>query len=317
MAGRGSPYSPRRSAVQANSTEALPKFGAIEYATWGDASEPGKNNPPSRSSGGARRIDLFNGQCSSHLDPGELLIMTNEVYDGTLLSSKRIGSGSQAQRSPTQGDNRPPNSPNPWFQGAPSSQASLEARELARQRDPVQFSPSSTNPVLSPIQIPREIASLNRDPAPQEVEINSSNKCEAEEDTLSWAEIEEDTCKDEDDDDLFNMSEINSEKRAHKMYMEDRKWLKNMKKEVTSAFAQLQEYEGEPETEEVVVEHHFTAEEKVRIHSRKRCLEDCAVVLCTVDISPSRDAFIQWVYQEVENKSAVQAVHVKVLAPRH
>ncbi|KAL3685968.1 hypothetical protein R1sor_003990 [Riccia sorocarpa] len=56
---------------------------------------------------------------------------------------------------------------------------------------------------------------------------------------------------------------------------------------------------------------------EVRLQAQKRRGEDCGLVFCTVDMSPSRDLFTQWIYQEVENKAAVQATHIKVLAPRH
>ncbi|KAL3684728.1 hypothetical protein R1sor_002750 [Riccia sorocarpa] len=113
------------------------------------------------------------------------------------------------------------------------------------------------------------------------------------------------------------MSELNSEKRADQAYMDNWRWLKRIRREVTSAFAKIPDLTVDPGAEDVIVEHHLNLEQQIRIHTRERRLEDCGVVFCTVDISPSRDAFIQWVYKEVENKVAVQVTHVKVLAPRH
>ncbi|KAL3682904.1 hypothetical protein R1sor_000926 [Riccia sorocarpa] len=113
------------------------------------------------------------------------------------------------------------------------------------------------------------------------------------------------------------MSELNSEKRPDQAYMDNWRWLKRIRRKVTSAFAKIPDLTVDPGAEDVIVDHHLNLEQQIRIHTRKRRLEDCGVVFCTVDISPSRDAFIQWVYKEVENKVAVQVTHVKVLAPRH
>ncbi|KAL3694930.1 hypothetical protein R1sor_008581 [Riccia sorocarpa] len=119
------------------------------------------------------------------------------------------------------------------------------------------------------------------------------------------------------DDDYPDQSELNSEKRTNTNYMANRKWLKNARREVTAAFNQIPELENDVAAEEVIVEHHFTVAQQIRILARKRRIEDCGVVFCTIDISPSRDAFYQWIFREVEERTAVQIVHVKVLAPRH
>ncbi|KAL3675638.1 hypothetical protein R1sor_025586 [Riccia sorocarpa] len=134
----------------------------------------------------------------------------------------------------------------------------------------------------------------------------------------NWVDImEREEEATEEDEDTSSMSALNSVKRANSEYMEQRKWVRDAKKEVTAAFSKIQEYTSTAETEEVEVEHHFNTEEQLKIHAQKRRLEDCGVVFCTVDISPSRDTFTQWLYYEVENKTAVQISHVKVLAPRH
>ncbi|KAL3675760.1 hypothetical protein R1sor_025708 [Riccia sorocarpa] len=100
-------------------------------------------------------------------------------------------------------------------------------------------------------------------------------------------------------------------------YMETRKWKAEVMKEVSTTYAKIPD-RGEPQPEnEVVVEHILDFDAQMRIQARKRHLEDCGVVFCKVDLSPSRDNFLQRVYKEVDNTAAVQAVHVKVLAPRH
>ncbi|KAL3676799.1 hypothetical protein R1sor_026747 [Riccia sorocarpa] len=134
----------------------------------------------------------------------------------------------------------------------------------------------------------------------------------------SWADmIDEERAHGAQEVEDSDMSELNSANRNDKEYMAQPNWIRDAKKEITEAFAKIQEFPGEPEGEEVIVEHHFNTEEQLKIHAQKRRLEDCGVVFCTVDISPSRDSFTQWLYQEVENKTAVQVSHVKVLAPRH
>ncbi|KAL3678979.1 hypothetical protein R1sor_021935 [Riccia sorocarpa] len=133
----------------------------------------------------------------------------------------------------------------------------------------------------------------------------------------SWADKVDAEQKAQGEEEDINMSDLNSEKRGNQDYMEQRRWIREAKKEVTDAFSKIQELPEDPEREEVVIDHHFNTEEQLRIHAQKRRLEDCGVVFCTVDISHSRDTFTQWLYQEVENKTAVQVSHVKVLAPRH
>ncbi|KAL3683708.1 hypothetical protein R1sor_001730 [Riccia sorocarpa] len=129
----------------------------------------------------------------------------------------------------------------------------------------------------------------------------------AEDDDLSMSgDKEDDSCDEED----LDMSDLNSEKRANETYMSERRWLRNARKEVTAAFTKIPVLDTTAEAEEVFVDHHFSVEQQIRILSRKRRLEDCGVVFCTIDISPSRDAFIQWIYKEVENKTAVQVDHI-------
>ncbi|KAL3697780.1 hypothetical protein R1sor_011856 [Riccia sorocarpa] len=94
-------------------------------------------------------------------------------------------------------------------------------------------------------------------------------------------------------------------------------WRAGVRKEATEAFSKLPQLQIEQDDGEIEVEHVFDFSAQLRIQARKQHLEACGIVFCTVDMSPSRDSFCQWLYQEVESKSAVQIRHVKVLAPRH
>ncbi|KAL3682492.1 hypothetical protein R1sor_000514 [Riccia sorocarpa] len=135
---------------------------------------------------------------------------------------------------------------------------------------------------------------------------------------MNWAAmVEEEENSQCELEDSASMSVLNSAKRADPDYMEQRRWVRNAKKEVTEAFSKIVESAGDTEGEDVAADYHFNTEEQLKIRAQKRRLEDCGVVFCTVDISPSRDTFTQWLYQEVENKTAVQISHVKVLAPHH
>ncbi|KAL3690474.1 hypothetical protein R1sor_016783 [Riccia sorocarpa] len=119
------------------------------------------------------------------------------------------------------------------------------------------------------------------------------------------------------DDDNYSMSSIDMEKLTDDTHMQTRRWKATVMKEVSTAYVKIPERPDPQKEKEVVVEHILDFDAQLRIQTRKRRLEDCGVVFCTVDLSPSRDSFIQWIYKEVENKAAVQLVHVKVLAPRH
>ncbi|KAL3698026.1 hypothetical protein R1sor_012102 [Riccia sorocarpa] len=109
------------------------------------------------------------------------------------------------------------------------------------------------------------------------------------------------------EDGRFQLSDIDEERNNDKTYMEARRWKKDVMKEVTSAFLLLPERTGDWEQGEVEVEHDFNFEAQMRIQTQKRKAEDCGIVFCIVDMSPSRDVFTQWLYQEVKNKAAVQA----------
>ncbi|KAL3692312.1 hypothetical protein R1sor_005963 [Riccia sorocarpa] len=118
-------------------------------------------------------------------------------------------------------------------------------------------------------------------------------------------------------DDNLSISDTDEERKADNAYMDERRWMKKMMREVTEAYKRLPDRTGEPQVDDVEVYHKLDITAQIRIFKRKRIVEDCGVVFCTVDISPSRNGFQQWIYQEVEAKADVQIRHVKCLAPRH
>ncbi|KAL3684532.1 hypothetical protein R1sor_002554 [Riccia sorocarpa] len=119
------------------------------------------------------------------------------------------------------------------------------------------------------------------------------------------------------DNTYIALSDFDASKAQNEEYMADRQWQRRVLREVTRAFAKLPDQKSLEEEKEVEIVHCFDRQAQFRILNKKRLLEDTGVVFCTVDISPSRDAFIRWLYEEVEGKSAIQIKHVKVLAPRH
>ncbi|KAL3694523.1 hypothetical protein R1sor_008174 [Riccia sorocarpa] len=114
-----------------------------------------------------------------------------------------------------------------------------------------------------------------------------------------------------------NLSDLDISRIRDTDYLENRRWRKNVMKEVAHAFKSSPDIPVDPGEEVVEVEHTFDFDAQVRMQAQKRRGEDCGIVFCTVDMSPSWDAFTQWVYQEEENKAAMQATHIKVIAPRH
>ncbi|KAL3681750.1 hypothetical protein R1sor_024706 [Riccia sorocarpa] len=97
------------------------------------------------------------------------------------------------------------------------------------------------------------------------------------------------------------------------------RWLRNLKGEVKTAFTKLPDCTGkaDPKKKEVEVVHKLSLSAQVRIVNTRRRLEERGVVFCTIDISPSRDAFCTWLQQEVVEKTVVQIKHVRILAARH
>ncbi|KAL3682314.1 hypothetical protein R1sor_000336 [Riccia sorocarpa] len=131
--------------------------------------------------------------------------------------------------------------------------------------------------------------------------------------SIKWGDLGEEEIQNADND--INLSE--AEDNQADTEMEERKWRRDVTDEVTDAFMRLPTRTGEPKDEEVEVCHIFNFDALVRIQAENRRWEDCRVVFCTIDMSLSRDTFVQWLYQEVENKAAVQIQHVRILAPRH
>ncbi|KAL3691610.1 hypothetical protein R1sor_005261 [Riccia sorocarpa] len=125
---------------------------------------------------------------------------------------------------------------------------------------------------------------------------------------MKWSESSD---GDNSDGEQYNLSDVAGDKANDQEYMKERKWRRSVMREVTTAYSKLPDRTGRSDDEEVIIEHTLNFDAQLRIQNRKRKLEDCTVVSCTVDLSPSRDGFLQWLYQEVENKAAVQIAHVQ------
>ncbi|KAL3701406.1 hypothetical protein R1sor_019428 [Riccia sorocarpa] len=299
---------------------------------WRERGSPSATTDHFSNGANARRVDLFNGRGLDASEPNRVHFRNNIAYksspDLNLYIGPRpprvnvhsSGAGQSDLRTTTmryqnrQGERFSPRPSSPSnggivdYHGHPNSpQGHIEERSSAGQSS----SPNNqgwTSPQYrneepqdsqtnSPLQPLGTTACGSKGMSP----VGSPSKAQ------SWADkAEEEEVNAGESEDDFNISDINSEQRADQDFMAQRNWVKEARREVTDAFSRIQEFTGTPEAEEVAVEHHFNTEEQMQIHAQKRRLEDCVVVFCTVDISPSRDAFTQWLYQEVENKSDVQ-----------
>ncbi|KAL3677673.1 hypothetical protein R1sor_020629 [Riccia sorocarpa] len=105
---------------------------------------------------------------------------------------------------------------------------------------------------------------------------------------MVWSEEEN---EDGEDGSNYGLSDIDNQRSNDREYMKKRSWFKSVAKEVADAFAKLPDHTGKPgdNEEEVEVTHTFDNDAQIRIQNRKHRLEDCGVIFCTVDMSPSRD----------------------------
>ncbi|KAL3698179.1 hypothetical protein R1sor_012255 [Riccia sorocarpa] len=117
----------------------------------------------------------------------------------------------------------------------------------------------------------------------------------------------------------LNSSDLESDTEAPWSRRQRNRWIREAKEEVKMAFGKLPQRTGtaDPAKQEVYALHNLDLAAQIIIANRKRRLEECGVVFCTVDISPSRDAFCTWIQQEVAEKTKVQIKHVRILAARH
>ncbi|KAL3680034.1 hypothetical protein R1sor_022990 [Riccia sorocarpa] len=127
--------------------------------------------------------------------------------------------------------------------------------------------------------------------------------------SIKWGHLGEEEIQNLEND--VNLSE--KDETQNNIEMEELKWRRDVTEEVIDAFMRLPTRTGELKDEEVEVCHIFDFDALVRIQTEKRRWEDCGVIFCTIDMSPSWDTFVQWIYQEFENKAAVQIQHVRIL----
>ncbi|KAL3690414.1 hypothetical protein R1sor_016723 [Riccia sorocarpa] len=266
----------------------------------------------------AWRGDLFGQQDLSHSTPGGLRIRDNTIFERTPPNA-RLGSQQSGVRSQVPGPGSAARLP--LTMTSVGAGLRLPLPDPPKDPDP----PDPQNSQGSPLQ------DQQRNGAHQGTTSGTGNPSNTGSKTSSWFDrlgeanlqnsdqdmLSDEEGEDSSDNDNVSISSLDETKANDDKYMEERHWRRSVMKEVSRAYTLLLEQTGIPTGEEVVVEHVLNFDAQVRIQARKRRLEDCGVVFCTVDLSPSRDSFQQWVYQEVENNAAVQAVHVKVLAARH
>ncbi|KAL3684807.1 hypothetical protein R1sor_002829 [Riccia sorocarpa] len=133
----------------------------------------------------------------------------------------------------------------------------------------------------------------------------------------SWgAAPEEDMCENQEAGSELHLSE-RDELGEDEDKREEEKWKNRVIDEVTTAFKKIPDRLVEATEGEVELTLTFDFDAQVRIQAEKRKWEDCGLVFCTIDMTPSRDVFARWIYQEVENKAAVHVQHIRILAPRH
>ncbi|KAL3700211.1 hypothetical protein R1sor_018233 [Riccia sorocarpa] len=222
-------------------------------------------SPLPSGSGGARRIDLFNSQGTVQQDTEGVVLRNNLAFEITPLQSQRTPQAGPSNHGFSGGQNSPKTRPNAWTQENTSSHLSLEARELARPKSKPAGSPTSWGGPEPP-DLPLENTVQDSQPGggTSSATANTQNSPVTDEDQeLRWADIEEDSSSVEGDADLFSMSDLNSTKKADVAYMEQWKWVRNVKREITSAFVQIPDLVAEQKPEDVVIDHHFTLDQQV------------------------------------------------------
>ncbi|KAL3685724.1 hypothetical protein R1sor_003746 [Riccia sorocarpa] len=94
----------------------------------------------------------------------------------------------------------------------------------------------------SPVSLPK---SGNASPRSPQTNLNFSAS------RTSWADrVDQEMNLASDDEDMFSMFALNSEKKANHEYMKQRAWIHDAKKEVIEAFAKIQEFTVAPEVDD-------------------------------------------------------------------
>ncbi|KAL3700872.1 hypothetical protein R1sor_018894 [Riccia sorocarpa] len=247
------------------------------------------SNPQSRNTG-ARRGDLFGG---SSIPQGDAIQSQQNLVQS--LPTQPTLSYAQALDSRTQ------------VAGGLNSKGNTPARGAFNHGNAGKIHDSQDEKASPSFEKhPREFTDHTTDASPNRTRLATA---------APWGDMENDESDQSDND--IELSELDEAKATDPAYLTHRKWKKRVIKETVSAFEKVKEHTGDIGEDEVEAEHVFDFNSQARIQARKHKLEDCGIVFCTIDMSPSRDTFLQWLYSEVENKAAVQVRHVKVLAAKH
>ncbi|KAL3695841.1 hypothetical protein R1sor_009917 [Riccia sorocarpa] len=252
---------------------------------------------------------------------------TQRTPNDRRLSIQRLSSGERGHR--IRNRSRSPRGPqhgrspvNPT-----SASVSLEQRYLAHVRIPA-TQPSPVRSIHSPLQA---------EDAPQAGGAPKTTSAEAEQHNSTPESVQnrrdEQMGGNEEDEEMpqdgmylnfpsdieVNSSELESGDEIPEGRRRRNRWIREVKGEAQMAFSKLPNRTGQqvPAKQEVEKVHKLDLAAQIRIVNRKRRLEEYGVVFCTVDISPSRDSFCNWLNQEVIEKTAVQIKHVRILAARH
>ncbi|KAL3697085.1 hypothetical protein R1sor_011161 [Riccia sorocarpa] len=283
----------------------------------GESSGTGRNQSRGSTGGSpidpsqVRRGDLFGTQEYRHVVQGGIRIRENRAFEASPASNRIQASPLAAARRTSLAG---------IFQNAareessdPASPQRNAAKNSGHERS-WQQSPRVNNSQERERSVsPRDRRSSPLLPASPEKDTASQGSLPADQ-HMGDEEQQEDEIM---DDDNLSLSSFDMERKDEEGYNEARRWKIDVMREVSAAYAKIPDKPEVAPEHEVVVEHTFDFDAQLRFQERKRRLEDCGVVFCTVDLSPSRDTFLQWIYREVENKAAVQSTHVKVLAPSY
>ncbi|KAL3691827.1 hypothetical protein R1sor_005478 [Riccia sorocarpa] len=280
--------------------------GRVDGSAVGQ-SDGGHSHTPREST----RRDLFGDQGASHTGSRSARMIVNQIFESSPKGAAPVHQ--RTWESGTQSYVRAVSGPSQEILNQKDSSGDSRATGSARRRSthhPVQLLPVADSQTK-----PDDLAGASLSSGNPSSSSQAPQRTPAADDVIileEASEVEVDT-----EAEGFDLSERDGEKIQDEAYNQTRKWKKRVMKEVTDAFKLLPDLAEEVETEAIEVEHTFDFAAQTRIQFQKRRGEDYGIVFCTVDMSPSRDLFTQWLYQEVKNKTAVQTTHVKVLAPKH
>ncbi|KAL3694933.1 hypothetical protein R1sor_008584 [Riccia sorocarpa] len=264
----------------------------------------GGNNTPVQNHS-TRRRDLFGDGSSSRTNASDIRVRSNAAFENSperRTSARRLHTPDTASKNASKEsdtnsipvaqagtstqDRHKGNQPRPWLT-TPS-----DPPDVKKPPDPIAGSDEDVRDSQKPVKslttksptADRSSNSASGTQAVPAVDIRSaprSSPAGSINKSIKWGDVGEEDLQTDQDINLPNADEIQNASEQ-----EEHRWRRDVCEEVTDAFMRLPVRTGEPKEEEVEVCHIF-------------------------------DFDALWLYQEVENKAAVQIQHVKILAPRH